>query len=164
VKEFTWKATPDGKYEASERGQIRRLAPGRGATVGRLLRPRLNDSGYAVVAGGQFVHRLVAAAFLGPCPAGLEVDHRNGDKLDNRLENLEYVSRSRNLLRRTARGSGCGPAHGASRISETEVDEIRRLARGGLGYAAVAAEVGVTPETARSVLRGKTWRHHRGVS
>ena len=42
------------------------------------------------------VHRSVARAFLGP-PNGLEVNHKSGIKADNRVENLEYVTRSENM-------------------------------------------------------------------
>lgn len=37
-----------------------------------------------------FVHRLVMAAFVGPCPDGMEVCHNDGDPTNNRLENLRY--------------------------------------------------------------------------
>lgn len=40
------------------------------------------------------VHKLVAETFLGPCPEGYETHHRNQDKLDNRISNLEYLPRS----------------------------------------------------------------------
>lgn len=45
------------------------------------------------------VHVLVAAAFLGPRPFKLVVDHVNNSKEDNRAANLEYVSRSENAKR-----------------------------------------------------------------
>jgi hypothetical protein len=45
------------------------------------------------------VHRIVADAFLGPCPAGYQVDHVNGHKADNRAANLEYVTPSENTKR-----------------------------------------------------------------
>ncbi len=44
------------------------------------------------------VHRLVMEAFVGPCPAGKEVNHKNGIRSDPRLVNLEYVTHSENLL------------------------------------------------------------------
>lgn len=41
-------------------------------------------------------HRVIAEAFLGPCPKGYEVDHINNDRKDNRLINLRYISKSEN--------------------------------------------------------------------
>lgn len=44
------------------------------------------------------VHRLVMAAFVGPCPDGIEVCHNNGNPADNRLSNLRYGTHSENQL------------------------------------------------------------------
>ena len=44
------------------------------------------------------VHSLVALAFHGPCPDGLEVRHLDGDHRNNRPENLQYGTRSENVL------------------------------------------------------------------
>lgn len=44
-----------------------------------------------------FVHRLVMAAFVGPCPDGMVVCHNNGNGLDNRLDNLRYDTQSENM-------------------------------------------------------------------
>ena len=54
------------------------------------------------------VHQLVAAAFLGPCPPGMEVRHANGQKDDNRLENLSYGTHQENMQDAIAAGT-----HGA---------------------------------------------------
>lgn len=89
------------KYEVSSEGQIRnkltgKLAP-QNATVG---------AGYTKADFWQdgkhiqtTVHRVVATAFLGPAD-GREVNHKNGIKSDNRLSNLEWVSKSRNTIHR----------------------------------------------------------------
>lgn len=70
-------------YEVSDRGQVRRAAPGKGATRGKILKPSLRGARGAlrlkvIVYEGEgwasrhyaAVHRLVAEAFHGPAPAG----------------------------------------------------------------------------------------------
>ena len=75
----------------------------------RVLKPRTHPSGYLYL--GLFIgkgktkkrlwrrlHRVVAQTFLGPIPKGKEVNHKSGDKHDNRVVNLEYMTRSENQL------------------------------------------------------------------
>jgi hypothetical protein len=85
----------EGLYEVSNLGRVQR--------GDRLRKLSPNDYGYIVVQlwrDGQYrqflVHVLVAAAFLGPCPDGYEVNHKHGDKADNRASELEYMTRSDN--------------------------------------------------------------------
>lgn len=59
----------------------------------------LTSSGYQMIytrSGCMLVHRLVASAWLG-VNNKLEIDHINGDKTDNRVENLRYVTHSENM-------------------------------------------------------------------
>lgn len=65
-----------------------------------------------------YLHRAVAAAFLGPCPPGQEVRHRDGDRLNCRLSNLEYGTSSENQFDKVrhgrhhmARRDRCGGGH-----------------------------------------------------
>lgn len=88
------------EYEVSDQGRVRRTQ------TGRVLKGRLTRKGYRIVdlcVGGvhddKTVHSLVAAAFLGPRPIGLSIDHVSGVKTDNRAVNLEYVTASENMLR-----------------------------------------------------------------
>ena len=100
IRDEIWRdipAFPD--YQASDLGRIRSCKSG----AWKVLRQTPHSkTGYVVVSlrrGGKYfarsVHRLIAAAFLGKAD-GQDVNHMNGDKHDNRLENLEYLTRGDN--------------------------------------------------------------------
>lgn len=55
------------------------------------------------------VHVLVAKQFIGRKPQGMDVNHKNGIKVDNCVRNLEYVSRSRNIQHAYDCGLNVGP-------------------------------------------------------
>lgn len=106
-----WKAIPDHDYyEVSSLGRVRsldRLVPGgrypgsMRRMRGRVLAPGASKTGYLRVKLGTgpwySVHGLVAAAFIGPRPEGMQVCHNDGDKLNNRRENLRYDTASENV-------------------------------------------------------------------
>jgi hypothetical protein len=74
---------------------------------GRVLRPWLVGAGYLMVTMGlerssrAYVHRLVAEAFLSHTPERPEVNHMDGNKLNNHASNLEWVTASENMRHRT---------------------------------------------------------------
>lgn len=103
----------EGLYEVSDQGNVRRSGRaaqrgnghGGGARVGHIRKPHLINGGYLVVQLWQqgrpstcLVHVLVAAAFLGRCPNGHEVNHKDGNKQNNAPDNLEYLTHSENSL------------------------------------------------------------------
>lgn len=107
----------EGFYEVSSLGRVRSLdrlvhnGPGCSHTQpGRVMAIHRRDH-YSKVrlkvdgSGRTFnVHALVAAAFMGPRPDGMEVCHNNGDHHDNRAENLRYDTHSANALDIVAHG------------------------------------------------------------
>lgn len=101
-----WRAIPGfANYEASNQGRIRN------ARTGRVLKAGPHHKGYAAYclrSEGQNVyrtgHRCILEAFLGVRPDGLQTNHKNGIKTDNRLENLELVTPKENM--RHARDTG----------------------------------------------------------
>ncbi|MCK9568912.1 HNH endonuclease [Candidatus Pacearchaeota archaeon] len=91
-------------YEVSNIGNVRRSSVGINTHIGRIKKASISGNGYKIV--GLFkngkrknvlVHRAVVEAFIGPIPDDMEVNHKDGNKLNNCLENLEIVSRSRNF-------------------------------------------------------------------
>jgi len=96
VQGETWRPIPgfEGRYEVSDLGRVWTHVSN------RLMKPSLDSSGRPAVCIAHRalrVHRLVAAAFLGPCPEGQEVRHLNGDRTDNRLSNLAYGTHQENV-------------------------------------------------------------------
>ena len=88
---------PYTRYEVSNQGRVRN------ARTGLVLRPRKSAHGYRKVSlcyQGKpkecYIHILVATAFVEGWREGLQVNHKNGVKTDNRAENLEWVTASEN--------------------------------------------------------------------
>lgn len=108
-----WKPVPgyEGMYEVSDLGNVRALrrtsyqgSVQRTLRGGKLAAFR-NTDGYLLVrlfrdgiGKNERVNRLVARAFLGEPQSGQQVNHINGDRRDNRLVNLEWVTPTENML------------------------------------------------------------------
>ena len=111
--EEVWRDIPhyEGLYQVSNLGRVKALAKERvNHTGGRWIQPEkimaitINNDGYHVISltkadhtrKTERIHRLVALAFI-PNPEGkVEVNHINCIRGDNRVENLEWVSRKEN--------------------------------------------------------------------
>ena len=90
-----------GKYLISDQGNIRKVSL---CTVIEPLSIRKDRAGYLTVRLYQnkmlvtvFIHRLVAAAFVPNLQGKKVVNHKNGNKEDNRAENLEWTTHSENI-------------------------------------------------------------------
>lgn len=112
----------EGGYEVSDQGCIRSVSRTIHAINGRTRRHkgrpiRLSPSpdGYIRYefhfrgqSSTRSVHQLVARAFIGPLPPGMEVLHRNGDRIDNRVENLRYGTHQENVRDSVRHGTHAG--------------------------------------------------------
>jgi hypothetical protein len=143
-------------YEVSSLGNVRRCNGGKGARIGKQLKCSTKKIGYPATVltknGKQtlhYVHRLVAEAFFGPT-VGMDVNHKNGVKDDNRVENLEWCTRQQNL-QHSMRVLGNG-----IKIPYDDIPIIREMvtSKAMLGKE-VAALYGVTPAAISRIITGK---------
>lgn len=138
-----------GIYEVSNLGRVRSVERKgklffRGIEFERkcnpfYLHPFLSKSGYLLLLFSvnrkrkhKSIHRLVAEAFLENSAGLPDVNHKNGIKTDNRLENLEWVTKSENKLHAHRTGLALsGEKHKDAKLTNEQVREIRRLYESG---------------------------------
>lgn len=149
----------EGLYEVSNFGRVRRVA---GAfywrPTGKVLSPQCDRCGYPKVLlstlekqrRSLFVHRLVAAAFLGPCPNGLQVHHKDRDRGNASVWNLCYMRE----IDHKARGEKAG---GCTKLDRQKVLEIRRLRLEGVSTLELAKLFHISRSYVYHVVSQRKW-------
>lgn len=133
---------------------------------GVILKNNINSRGYEMVVlskGGvqktETVHKLVALAWLKPCPGkyGTEkgcynLDHIDKNKLNNSANNLRWMLMEEN----SDQGSRKGEEHGSSRLKEKQVIEIRNSY---LSLKEIAKQYNISYIHAYNIICGNKWKH-----
>lgn len=156
----------EGRYEVSNLGQIRSL-PGhhvrarilRQAWRGRFLAVDLSQDGYRK---SYSVSRIVATAFI-PNPENKpQVNHKDANRENNAVSNLEWVTAKENTahasgmgLRKILRGEDAGQA----KLTEAQVHEIKAARLAGGTTRAIGERFGVSHQTISDICNGKKWKH-----
>jgi len=98
-----------------------------------ILKPWIQNNGYKIVSfcvnymkKNYTVHSLVASAFLGQRPDKMVIDHKDGDKLNNSVENLQYITQSQNVRKGIGKGTNTGLKHISLSESNTYHLQIHR--------------------------------------
>lgn len=168
----------EGHYEVSDAGRVRSVAriveqpSRRGSIRKRNLKSRMrlaikDRAGYFRIGLSKgntpkplWVHHLVAAAFIGPRPEGLQINHKSGNRADNRALNLEYVTGQENRIHAVnVLGVGRGEKHGMAKLTAEQVHSIHQDRRGGMAAVEIAKRYGIDPSTVRRIVTGRAWRH-----
>lgn len=133
----------------------------------KMLSPRDLGNGYLYVHMSDransarktvLVHKLVTAAFLDERPSGVQVNHINNDRGDNRVSNLEYLTPKQNCQHRRVHGTfPVGENNGRARLTAEQVKEIRVRRSNGDKLKDMANEYGVHKNTIWWITSGQTW-------
>ena len=164
-----WRTVPGWpEYEVSGDGRVRRVAGGRGARSGRVLKPSRNRrTGYLSVMLSREgrrrrvdVHRLVASAFLGPRPSERHlVAHGDGSRTNNHWLNLRWATQRDNLADCHAHGTArVGAASPHARLDAIDVGAICRMKQLGVPRRLIAEGFGLHKRTVFAILAGTSWR------
>src|SRR5690554_6953141 len=143
-------------------GQMRRLKPA--SDPGGYLRTMLkrDDGKYVTVK----VHQVILWAFVGKMEDGMTVNHIDGNKKNNSLQNLEYCTRSENMIHAFKTGlmkPKRGTRNGMAKLTTEDVIEIKRHIKNHngryYGRKELAEKYGVTVAAIKDISIGRTWNH-----
>lgn len=164
-----WKVIPLGErnYYASSLGRIKNSKATTRKPAEYILSATIGSHGYLSCRldlwgkrENYLLHRLVALAFIGPCPEGQEVLHEDGIKLNCAASNLRYGTRKENEADRVLHGtSNRGERCGSAKLMEEQVRQIRNELIAGASYSTLAKKYGVGSSTIQHISQRTTWRH-----
>lgn len=135
-----------------------------------VIKQRINRDGYAEVTLGTMknrhgevrVHRVVAEQFVqNPDPlTKLEVNHKDFDRLNNKAENLEWVTHQENVTYSVNAGHydrNKGEANGRAKMTSSDAEAIRCDYKSGMRIADIARKFNKPWSTIYNVVNNKTW-------
>ena len=161
---MSWKGIPgyEHLYEISEGGEVRSLNYNKTGEIRVLKIGYSRDYAAIELAGKRFtIHRLVALTFIGPRPDGYQINHKDGNKLNNHVDNLEYCTPSENQKHSFVMGLQCnkGEQHSRNKLTDEKVRAIRKMREMEMSQRLIAGIFNVDQSAVSNILRGKSWSH-----
>lgn len=159
-------------YQVSNIGRVRsmdRFCGNRhGVIHGKLLKPFINRRGYLEVnlyknskCTAKIIHRLVAKAFIPNNFNKPQVNHIDGNKLNNKVSNLEWMSNSENQLHAYKLGlqpSRAGENNNKAKITDKDVNLLKQLYNSGMSIIEVSNSSNINMSIIRQIIYGRTWK------
>ena len=157
-----WKQIPNTQHFISSEGLVKN-------SNGLILTTQINDSGYEVIAitlngvSANFkIHRLVAKAFIPNPDSKATVNHIDTNKLNNRVNNLEWATHSENLIHAFDNGlKAKGEGRTQAVLTDKEVVEIKHLLAAKKTDTVIAGKFKVNSGTISKIRQLRTWTHVR---
>lgn len=153
----------NGMYKISNDGRVKSLM----FDKEKILKTHLMTSGYQQLNlyknkthKKHSIHRLVAEHFISNPNNKSEVNHMDGDKLNNHSDNLEWLTHAENFAH--AYGNifdNKGENHGNSKLKNKEVYDIKKSLKLGRTYKELSEKYNVSRTTINYIAIGRTWRH-----
>jgi len=155
-----WRAIPKSHYLVSERGDIY------SELFDTILKPQINKGGYLQltlyinkVKANHRVHRVVGKVFLGE-NEGLQINHKDGNKLNNHFTNLEYVTSKENHEHAIDNGlMPIGSKKPGAKLDEETVKKIKNLMLNGLSDGEISGIIGTVTSAVSKIRQGERWTH-----
>lgn len=159
----------EGLYAATRDGKIWSYPKARYIN-GRFLKPSKNPDGYLNVIlsistnnyVAKKVHRLVALAWIPNNRNLTDINHKNGIKTDNRLENLEWCTRSDNLKHAFKLGlsNKKGSKNSMAKLNELLVLQIRKEREiMNISYIDLSIKYGLAKSSIKDIVHRRRWAH-----
>ena len=150
-------------YYISNQGELKNIK------TGKILKLQISNRGYYktnIRIEGKtktvFIHQLVAQAFI-PNPYNLPfINHKDGNKLNNFEENLEWITSSGNVKHAIEKGLMIikqGEECKQAKLSESDVNQIRYLYKQGYSYKELSFLFNVCTGNIGQIISGRSWKH-----
>lgn len=130
----------------------------------KFLKPSISKSSGYLVYGSRLgsVHRLLVKHFIGEIPKGMCVNHKDGNKLNNNLDNLEIVSYSENMkhaFRNGLQEKPKGEKNSGAKLSNIDCEKLCEMLLAGDDNETIAKQFGLHPRYVSLIRHGKRWKH-----
>lgn len=150
-----------GHYQVSNQGNVKSLK------TNKILKPSLCAGYYGLrlsknnIQKRKLIHRLVAEAFIPKENDKMVVNHKNGIKTDNYMENLEWVYQKDNIKHAKETGLNMlfGEMHGHSVLTEEQVLSILPMLESGLSRKHICEKLKVSRYVIEKIIHGKNWKY-----
>lgn len=153
-------------YEINELGQVKNKIKG------NLLTPFKTTNGYLRIRisdkGAYQLHYLIALHFIDNPNNYTEINHINGNKLDNSIENLEWSNRSLNMIHAYNKGlakntfkNNKGENHYNSKLKKEDIIKIKEMLKNNITQVEISRQFNVSKQTISNIKNNKNWSDYQ---